>query len=208
MLSALPVTALGSLEWKKTVIDHKAKPEDEEVTALFHFANTGDTPVEILGIKTSCGCTVAEQDKKIYLPGEMGTIKVKFTFEGRTGEQSKNVRITTNDPQSPLVLLTLNVDIPEFLSIEPQLLFWTRDEVPVFKSTIISVLSKTPVYINKIESENENFDYELTKLEDGRRYRIRVTPKDTKVESAGKLTLVTNVGGENSRKAFVLMKVY
>lgn len=207
-LAVLPQAAFGALEWKKTTIDYQAKPEDESVTALFHFANTGSAPLNILSTKTSCGCTVAQLDKQVYAPGELGTIKVVFTFEGRSGHQTKGIQVITDDPANPIVLLTLNVEIPAFVSVEPQLLFWTRGETPVAKSAIITVLGPVQVFILKDECSNPSFDYTFTKMEDGKRYRVSVTPKDTTNTMEGKLTLTTSLGEQNPRKVFVALQVY
>lgn len=210
VLILLPTVLFGQLEWKKTTITYAAKPEDESVTALFHFANTGDKPVKILSTKTSCGCTVAQLDKNEYAPGELGVMKVKFTFGDRTGLQNKQVQVYTDDSSQYTYMLTLEVDIPEFLSVEPQLLFWVRGEAPVAKSAIVNVLAKEPVEIEKLEADNENFTSELIKLEDGRRYKISVTPKSTETSMQTKLKVITSVGKdkEEPRSVGIVLQVY
>ena len=210
ILSVPPLMALASLEWKKQAIDYTAEPGDESVTADFYFANTGDKLVHIVGTKTSCGCTVANLDKDSYLPGEMGTLKVKFTFDGRTGHQAKEVAVYSDDPMVPITTLRLNVDIPGFMSVEPQLLFWTNAEKPAPKSAIIAVLSSNPIFIVKEESDNPNFSFDLTRLEDGRSYRLTVTPKSTAAPTQGQIKLTTTAGKDEAhpRVALVTLQVY
>ncbi len=204
----LPLISFARLEWKKTTIDYQATTDDESVTALYYFANTGAAPVKILSTKTSCGCTVAKLDKEIYEPGEMGTVEVTFTFDARVGKQSKNVQLYTNDPDRPAYLLTLNVDIPPFLSVEPQTLFWTLDEEPKPKTSIITVLADMPVEIVESSSNDElNFSYELESLEEGRRYAVTLTPLQIEKPAQVKIKLTTNVGKESPRLAFVLGQV-
>ena len=202
--------ASAQLEWKKTTITYSAKPEDESVTALYHFANTGSKSVKILSTKTSCGCTVAQLDKQEFAPGELGVMKVKFTFGDRTGLQNKQVQVYTDDSTQYTYMLTLEVDIPEFLTVEPQLLFWVRGETPVAKSAIVNVLAKDPVIIEKLESDNENFVCELIKLEEGRRYKVSVTPKNTDASMQSKLKIITNVGKDKDepRSTAVVLQVY
>jgi len=208
LLLALPLLAHAALEWKKTAISYDAKPEDESVTALFHFANTGDKAIKILSTKTSCGCTVAQLEKTEYAPGELGVMRVKFTFGDRTGQQIKQVQVYTDDATKYTYLLTLEVKIPEFLSVEPQLLFWVRGEEPAAKSSIIEVLSKEPIIIEKLEPEDKNFECELIKLEEGRRYKISVTPKSTEASLQSKLKVITNVGKEEPRATSIILQVY
>ena len=204
----LPVLAFAELEWKKNVISYAAKPSDESVTALFHFANTGDHVVKILSTKTSCGCTVAQLEKDEYAPGELGTLKVKFTFGDRSGHHTKQIEIYTNDPAKPTYLLTLEVDIPEFLRVEPQILAWGMNTEPTPKSAVVEVLSKDPIVIKGAESQSENFSVELTTLEEGRRYRVSVTPKKLTDQMQSKLKLTTSAGEENPRLAWVILQVY
>lgn len=207
-LILLPLVALAQLEWKKTTISYDAKPEDESVTALYHFANTGSKPVKILNTKTSCGCTVAQLEKSEYAPGELGVMRVKFTFGDRTGQQIKQVQVYTDDSTQFTYLLTLEVNIPEFLSVEPQLLFWVRGETPAAKSAIIQVMSKDPILIEKLVPEDENFDCELTKLEEGRRYKVSATPKSTETSLQSKLKVITNVGKDEPRSTSIILQVY
>lgn len=204
----LPNALFAKLEWKKTTITYQAKAEDESVTALFHFINSGKKPIRILSTKSSCGCTVAELDKKEFAPGEMGVVRVKFTFGERTGQQTKQIQIYTDDAKALTYLLALQVEIPKFLSLQPQLLFWTKGEAPVAKSTIVDVESKEPINIEKIESEDANFAVELTKIEEGRRYRVTVTPKSTEFSRQAKATLVTNIGKEKPKTTTLVMQVY
>ena len=203
-----PVVAQAELTWKKTTISYQAKPEDESVTALYHFANTGTTPVKILSTKTSCGCTVAKLDKDVYTPNELGVLRVKFTFGDRTGPQTKQVQMYTDDPRGLTYLLTLQVDIPEFLTVEPQLLFWTRGEPAMKKEATVNVLAKDPIYIKSLEVPDQNFSAELVKLEDGHRYKIVVTPKSTAESQQAKLKIVTSIGKDEPRVGYLILQVY
>ena len=44
----------------------------------FQFTNTGDKPLLIKTVITSCGCTSAEWSKDAYQPGEKGTIRLTY----------------------------------------------------------------------------------------------------------------------------------
>ena len=49
----------------------------KESIAIFTFTNTGDTPLCIYDITTTCGCTVPEWNKELIRPKEKSAIKVK-----------------------------------------------------------------------------------------------------------------------------------
>ena len=53
--------------------------KSEEKTAVFEIENTGDNPLVILGISTTCGCTTANYDKRPAKPGERLRIEIRMT---------------------------------------------------------------------------------------------------------------------------------
>jgi LEA14-like dessication related protein len=44
-------------------------------------------------------------------PGEKGKITAKINIEGRTGFLSKSIRVFSNDPRNPTVVLSLKATI-------------------------------------------------------------------------------------------------
>lgn len=78
--------------------------EGETVTHYFYFTNVGEVDLIISQANGSCGCTVPEFTKDPVKPGEKGKLKVSFKSEGRSGNQSKTVNLTTNskDPFTEL----------------------------------------------------------------------------------------------------------
>lgn len=86
--------------------------EGVELTHIFKFKNTGDGILIINNVNAGCGCTgVKLGDKKEYSQGEEGEINVSFKTQGRTGLQSKNVIVTTNDPEMPEIILSFTCEI-------------------------------------------------------------------------------------------------
>ncbi len=81
--------------------------QGEKVTHVFVISNAGGDLLEIKDVKPSCGCTVAEPDKKSLAPGESTNLVVTFDSKGRYGKQKKIIRVTTNDPENPVIMLTL-----------------------------------------------------------------------------------------------------
>ena len=209
LLALLPLTLHASLSWKKNVIEYQAKPEDEEVTAVFHFLNDGDKPVKILQTKSSCGCTVVALDKEEYHPGEFGTIKAKFTFGERTGAQEKVISVYTDDPSRPIEYLKLLVDIPLVMRIEPQLLFWTRGEEPKAKTSIVTFLTEEPVSIVKLDYPKELFYVQQMEVEPGKTYTFTVVPIATTSSASGSLDITTSLGTtEKPRVGKIAMQIY
>lgn len=78
------------------------------VTYEFTFTNTGDEPLVIVSVNTSCGCTRPEFPKKPIKPGQSDKIKVTYLPDGRPGEFNKTVRVRTNASRPKNVSLKIN----------------------------------------------------------------------------------------------------
>lgn len=64
--------------------------------------NVGSAALLIRKIETDCSCVVSGMDKRVVLPGEMEDLEISFTADGKTGMQSRTIRLYTNDPKQPL----------------------------------------------------------------------------------------------------------
>ncbi len=85
----------------------KIQPGDT-VRVKFHFQNAGKEDLIIRQVRSSCGCTATEPEKKTIKPGEKSNIQLIFDSSGRTGNQYKYAIITTNDPINTEVKVTLH----------------------------------------------------------------------------------------------------
>lgn len=84
--------------------------QGETVSTTFKFKNTGDKPLVISQVMTSCGCTVPTYSDKPVTPGSDGFIKVTFNSNGKHGDQYKIITIVANTkPERHQVYLKGNV---------------------------------------------------------------------------------------------------
>lgn len=74
------------------------------VTCNFIFSNTGDEPLIINKVRTSCGCTVPEYTREAIAPGDSGILKITFDPEGRPGNFSKSIYVTANTTPERTIL--------------------------------------------------------------------------------------------------------
>ena len=63
---------------------------------VFNYTNTGDAPLVISEIKSTCGCTVPQWPRQPIPAGGSGEIKVQFDSSNKPGMQNKVVTITAN----------------------------------------------------------------------------------------------------------------
>lgn len=83
------------IEFKTETIDYGTveKGKDNGVR-VFEFKNTGDAPLVITDVKTSCGCTVPSKPKEPIMPGKTGEIEVKYNMN--PGPINKTVTVESN----------------------------------------------------------------------------------------------------------------
>ncbi len=81
--------------------------QGETVSHTFVLSNSGGDLLKISNVQASCGCTAAAPEKNELAPGESTNLTVKFNSTGRMGAQKKTVRIYSNDPQSPEMMITI-----------------------------------------------------------------------------------------------------
>ncbi|MFS4482616.1 DUF1573 domain-containing protein [Hyunsoonleella sp. 2307UL5-6] len=67
-----------------------------QVETVFKYTNTGDAPLVITDIKSTCGCTVPKDwSREPLAPGAEGQFSVKFNGSG-SNKVSKTINITAN----------------------------------------------------------------------------------------------------------------
>jgi hypothetical protein len=70
----------------------------------FSYTNTGNEPLEIRDVKTSCDCTLAEWPKTPLQPGKTAIIRGGFKTEGKSGVFEKNIIVILNTSPATNVL--------------------------------------------------------------------------------------------------------
>ena len=78
-------------------------PLNEKREHVFKLVNTGNKPLVIYDVVTSCGCTKAEYGKEPVRPGETLDLKVIYNAEDK-GRFRKNLTVYCNAEDSPLKL--------------------------------------------------------------------------------------------------------
>lgn len=90
-------------EISTSAIDFGSFHWEERKDTVVTLVNKGKKPLVIHDIVTSCGCTVADYDKRPARPGE--SVKVKISFKADHPERfNKTVGIYCNTEESPYVV--------------------------------------------------------------------------------------------------------
>ncbi len=93
---------------KDNTIDYGTvvKGEDNGLRT-FEFTNTGDQPLVITNVRSTCGCTVPSKPEKPVMPGEKGKIDVKYNMA--TGKISKSITVESNATNVPNGTVALRI---------------------------------------------------------------------------------------------------
>jgi hypothetical protein len=70
--------------------------QGEKVEHIFKFKNTGNFPLILQNVLTTCGCTVPEWPKEPIAPAEEGILRVIFDSTAKIGRQNKVITIRSN----------------------------------------------------------------------------------------------------------------
>ena len=184
--------AFGGLQWEKKEIEFNPLVTDKEVKADFNFTNAGREPVTIVAVEPGCGCTTAVLEKRTYRPGEKGHIAATFTIGQRTGLQNKPIRVTVRGEKEETVL-TMITHIPELMKVSPQLVFWQTGEAPEAKTIELTAMRDAPLRVTKVTSTDPKMKAAIETVQEGKSYKVVVTPAETAAPVSATLTIETEL---------------
>lgn len=103
-----PNANLPLLRW-----DWGTIPTIPPVAQTFPIQNTGNEPLLITSVVTSCGCTTASLSSSVIPPGQRADLKVTFdpNFHKTSGPVTRLVWLRTNDPDLPLIEIRLDANV-------------------------------------------------------------------------------------------------
>ena len=197
----------AQLEFEKKSLHLKAEFGQLEIPAKFRFQNASDKPVTITKIQTSCGCLKALSNAEIYQHGEEGTIEVVFSTAGRKGIEEKVVTVSTDSQTEPTARLTVSVEIPTPIQIEPEMTSWSMGEKPTPKTVTLTILQPTPIKVTKASSSRKAISVSTKVIEEGRKYEFQLTPLSTEKRQLGFVHIETDSGQSDLKRILFFFKI-
>jgi hypothetical protein len=173
--------ATAAIKFDEEVQTVKVGFDQKDAAFAFTFVNNGESPIVIKKVLPSCGCTTADSDRKVYLPGDKGTISVKIEIGTAQGELDKSVVVETSDVNNPTTTLSAHVDIPRLVSFSPDpYVRWDQHGDANQKTVKVKVEAPFPIKITGIKSWHEKINATLKEITPGKEYEVTVWPTDTK----------------------------
>jgi hypothetical protein len=90
--------------------------QGEVIEHTFTFQNSGDQPLVISEVKTTCGCTATEWPKEPIPPGETAAIIARFDSKGKVGAQHKVISVISNSASGKVYLSLITHIQPKLAS--------------------------------------------------------------------------------------------
>jgi hypothetical protein len=100
------------IEFAYTEYDYGTINEGGDGTSEFLFKNTGDEPLVLSDVRSTCGCTVPSWPKEPVKPGESAKIIVSYNTR-RIGPINKSITVSSNANTAPVVLRIKGNVIPK-----------------------------------------------------------------------------------------------
>jgi hypothetical protein len=91
------------IRFESTVHDYGTIYQGADGNCEFKFKNTGDEPLVLSNVRSSCGCTIPKWPKEPILPGQTAAIQVSYDTK-RIGAINKQITVLSNATENTLTL--------------------------------------------------------------------------------------------------------
>ncbi len=99
----------AKIKFKTETIDYGIIAKGSDGVRVFEFTNTGDAPLIISKVSSSCGCTIPNWSKDPVLPGKTGEIQVKYDTN-RVNPIRKAITVISN-ADTPTKILKITGEV-------------------------------------------------------------------------------------------------
>ncbi|MCB1089993.1 MAG: DUF420 domain-containing protein [Verrucomicrobiae bacterium] len=182
----------GILSFESEELSGKAAEGQKEFTATFVAKNPGSAPVTLTHLDSSCSCLKVEASETVIPPGGSATITAVFDISKLSGESEKSVYVMTDIPGFREKKLTVKVSVPPVLTIEPTMITWTKGGQAEPREAVIRIMREKSIHVLEAKSSRDAVTAKLETVEDGREYRVVLTPNSTDAILLGLVRMKTD----------------
>lgn len=190
-------SATASISWESVAETIKTDSAEEPLLFTFVGKNTGAETVTIKELRESCPCVEAMADKTKIVAGESFIVAAEFSPFEIGGTQRQRIMVHFEGADRPEIL-TVTVELPELIGIEPKRLFWNAKEEPAPQKIEITLAVENGVELGDVYAMDENFSTSLVP-ESGNTYTLTVTPEDLSVSRPASVMVRFSVDGREMR---------
>lgn len=100
---------VAKIDFKSDTIDYGTVEKGSNGLRVFEFTNTGNAPLIISNVTSTCGCTVPSWTKEPVMAGAKGKIEVKYDTN-RVNPIRKTITVISN-AETPTVALKIKGEV-------------------------------------------------------------------------------------------------
>lgn len=108
-LISFAVQSQAKITFVETTIDYGEIERGADGVRTFKFTNTGDAPLVIEDIKSTCGCTIPKKPTGPIMPGASDIIEVKYDTN-RVGPIRRSISVYSN-AEEPITTLNIRGNV-------------------------------------------------------------------------------------------------
>ena len=108
-LGVMAQEKVAKIEFKTDTIDYGTIEKGSDGIRIFEFTNTGNAPLIISDVKSTCGCTIPKKPDGPIMPGETGQIEVKYDTN-RVNPIRRTITVTSN-ADTPTIALKIKGEV-------------------------------------------------------------------------------------------------
>ncbi|MFH1417698.1 MAG: DUF1573 domain-containing protein [Planctomycetota bacterium] len=170
--------------------------QQQALRAEFHLSNPTKASMQIVNVRTNCGCAVAEVPKKLVPPGESTLLGVKFQTGSFRGLVQRHVLVrylAGHEQQLQTVRLYLKAVVKPEFDVKPNRLHF-RLGGPNSKTAVFTPRDNSDFKVSRADSTHPAFDATVTAPVDGSHaWRVGVAFNATKWKDPGRGTAYIHV---------------
>jgi hypothetical protein len=114
LLALVPIFSMAQtgpeIKFETETIDYGDIAKGSDGIRTFVFQNTGDAPLIIQSVRSSCGCTIPKKPEDPIAPGAKNEIQVKYDTN-RVGVFRKTITVGTNATGTAIVALKIKGNV-------------------------------------------------------------------------------------------------
>ena len=123
------------------------------LTTDIHLYNAGKDTLKILDVRPGCGCTTVPGYPENIAPGDTATIAVDLNIKTFSGQITKSVTITTNDPQNYRLVYLLKCNVIRPFVIVPRYISFDKLYINELATTKTQIKNTSRTYDSSINSK-------------------------------------------------------
>lgn len=160
---------------QEPALDREEVREGQFIERNYTVLNKGDQSLLIKQVHAGCGCTVASFDPMIP-PGGQGKIQIRVDTKGLLGPLRENVKVYTNDPGRPQVILVVKAEVKPVITLSRRYVnFYGKEGEHMVKEVEITTEMEKPLILKPIQfSLDGKLTYALEQIEEGKKYKVRM----------------------------------